>query len=66
MRTLNKKQYELCIYVMQQLEEEAEPVHTFIEGGGGVGKSWLGHALMETITRYYRKWVGKNYEHEVI
>ena len=30
---------------MQQLEEEeAEPMHIFIEGGGGVGKSCLGPA----------------------
>ena len=53
MRTLNKKQYELYIHVMHQLEE-AELMHIFIEGGGGVGKTCLGHALMETITRYYR------------
>ena len=66
MRTLNKKQYELCIHVVQQLEEEAEPMHIFIEGGDGVVKACLGHALMETITRYYRKQVGENYEHEVI
>ena len=26
----------------------------------------FGHALIETITRYYRKQVGENYEHEVI
>ena len=66
MRTLNKKQYELCIHVMHQLEVEAEPMHIFIEGGGGVGKICLGHALMETETRYYRKQVGENYECEVI
>ena len=29
-------------------------------------KICLGHALMETITRYYRKQVGENYECEVI
>ena len=29
---------------MQQLEEEAEPMHIFIEGGGGgVGKTCFGH-----------------------
>ena len=50
---------------MQQLEE-AEPMHIFIKGGGGVGKTCLGHALMETITRYYRKQVGENYERKVI
>ena len=64
-RTLNKKQYELCIHVMYQLEEEAEPMHISIEGGNGVGKTCLGHALMESITRYYRKQVGENYECEV-
>ena len=43
MRILNKKQYELCLYVMQQLEE-AEPMHIFIEGGGGVEKDvWVVH-----------------------
>ena len=29
---------------MQQLEEEAEPMHIFIEGGGGVEKHvWVVH-----------------------
>ena len=51
---------------MHQLEEEAEPVHIFTGGGGGVGKTCLGCVLMETITRYYRQQVGENYEHEVI
>ena len=51
---------------MQQLEEEAEPMHIFIEGGGGVGKTCLVCELMETITRYCRKQVGENCEHEVI
>ena len=51
---------------MHQLEEEAEPMHLFIEGGGGVGKTCLGCALMETITRYYRWQIGENYECEVI
>ena len=46
------QEYQLCIHVMQLLEEEAEPMHIFIEGGGGVGKTCLGHALMETIMRY--------------
>ena len=51
---------------MHQLEEEAEPMHIFIEGGGGVGKTCLGCAFMETITRYCRQQVGENYECEVI
>ena len=44
MRTLNKKQYEFCIHVMDQLEE-AEPMHIFIEGGGGVGKNMFGSCI---------------------
>ena len=39
---------------MHQLEEEAEPMHIFIEGRGGVEKTCLGCALMETIKRYYK------------
>ena len=45
MRTLNEKQYELCIHVMHKLEEEAEPMHIFIEGGGGVGKNMFGSCI---------------------
>ena len=55
-----------CIHIMHHLEEEAELMHIFIEGGGGVGKTCLGCALMGTITRYHRKQVGENYECEVI
>ena len=44
MRIMNKKQYEWCIQVIHQLEEEAKPMDIFIEGGGGVGKHvWIMH-----------------------
>ena len=50
-RTLNKKQYELCIHVMYQLEEEAEPMHIFLEGEGGVGKNMFGSCINGNINK---------------
>ena len=58
MQILNRKQYELCIHVMHQLENNSEQMFIFVEGGAGVGKTVLGHALCETIVRYYRKQPG--------
>ena len=52
---LNKKQYELCSHIMDQLQKNSEQMFIFIEGGAGVGKTFLGHALCETITRLHRK-----------
>ena len=49
MQILNRKQYELCIHVMQQLENNTEQMFIFVEGGAGVGKTVLGCALCETI-----------------
>ena len=40
---------------MDQLESNCEQMFIFIEGGAGVGKTLLGHALCETITRYKKK-----------
>ena len=58
MQILNLRQYELCVHVMHQLENNSEQMFLFIEGGAGVGKTVLGHALCETIVRYYRKQPG--------
>ena len=49
MQILNLRQYELCVHVMHQLENNSEQMFLFIEGGAGVGKTVLGHALCETI-----------------
>ena len=51
MQMLNNKQYELCSHVMDQLQKNCEQMLIFIEGGAGVGKTLLGRALCETITR---------------
>ena len=68
MQMLNSKQYELCSHIMDQLENNCEQMFIFIEGGAGVGKTLLGHALCETITRFYKKKAGPpdNNEHILI
>ena len=68
MQMLNNKQYELCSHVMEQLENNCEQMLIFIEGGAGVGKTLLGHALCETITRFHIKKAGNadNNEHILI
>ena len=65
---LNNKQYELCSHIMEQLENNCEQMFIFIEGGAGVGKTLLGHALCETITRFHKKKAGNadNNEHILI
>ena len=55
---LNNKQYELCSHIMEQLENNCEQMFIFIEGGAGVGKTLLGCALCETITRFHKKKAG--------
>ena len=59
MRSLNKKQYELCIHIMHQIECEADQMFIFLEGSGGVGKTHLARAVCETVTRYYNKKPGQ-------
>ena len=65
MQMLNNKQYELCSHIMDQLEKNCEQMFIFIEGRAGVGKTLLGHAQWETITRFHRKQAGTpdNNEH---
>ena len=58
MQMLNSKQYELCSHTMDQLENNCEQMFIFIEGGAGVGKTLLGRALCEMITRFYKKKAG--------
>ena len=68
MQMLNNKQYELCSHIMDQLESSCEQMFIFIEGGAEVGKTLLGCALCETITRFYKKKAGSpdNNEHILI
>ena len=68
MQMLHNKQYELCSHIMDQLEKNCEQMFIFIEGGAGVGKTLLGCALCETITRFQRKKAGTadNNEHILI
>ena len=68
MQMLNNKQYELCSHIMDQLQKNYEQMFIFIEGRAGVGKTLLGCALCETITRFHRKQAGTadNNEHILI
>ena len=68
MQILNRKQYELYSHIMEQLENNCEQMFIFIEGGAGVGKTLLGCALCEMITRFYKKKAGSpdNNEHILI
>ena len=68
MQMLNNNQYELCSHIINQLENNCEQMFIFIEGGAGVGKTLLGHALCETITRFHKKQPGTadNNEHILI
>ena len=64
MQCLNTKQYELCTHVMHKIHDTKEQMCIFIEGGAGVGKTLLGRALSETITRYYRRQPGSVDAHQ--
>ena len=64
MQCLNTKQYELCTHVMHKIHDTKEQMCIFIEGGAGVGKTLLGRALSETITRYYQRQPGSVDAHQ--
>ena len=38
-QSLNLEQSEMCICIMEWIQTKSEPLHTFIEGGAGVGKT---------------------------
>ena len=37
--SLNKEQHEFCTHVMHWIKTKSEPIHAFLSGGAGVGKS---------------------------
>ena len=58
MQKLNRKQYDLCTHIMHQLENNTDQMFIFLEGGAGVGKTCVGRAMCETITRHFQKQPG--------
>ena len=55
MRSLNKKQSEILIHIMEHLKSSDDKMYIFIEGGAGVGKTQLANALNASINRSFRK-----------
>ena len=55
MRSLNKKQSEIVIHVMEQVTNSNDKMYIFLEGGAGVGKTQVANALNASINRAYRK-----------
>ena len=54
MQSLNLRQSEICAHVMQWIQTRTEPLHIFIEGGAGVGKTKAAKAIYESMNRFYR------------
>lgn len=54
MGSLNQKQYDYIIHVVNEVKLNATPFYHFIGGEAGVGKSKLITALYQTLTRHYR------------
>ena len=46
MQSLNLRQGKICTHVMQWIQTKTDPMHTFIEGGAGVGKTKVARAIL--------------------
>ena len=55
MRSLNRRQNEILIHVMEQLRSSAQKMYIFLEGGAGVGKTQVANALNASMNRSFRK-----------
>ena len=53
MRSLNRKQSEILIHIMQHLRSTKDKMYIFIEGGAGVGKTQVANALNASINRSF-------------
>lgn len=54
MATLNQKQYQYVIHVLNSVKLNEMPFYHFIGGEAGVGKSKLITAVYQTLLRYYK------------
>ena len=53
MQSLNLEQSERCIHIMEGIQTRSEPLHIFIEGGAGVGKTHGAKAMYQSMERFY-------------
>lgn len=58
--SLNLKQREFFNHVMQWIKSKQEPIHAYLSGGAGVGKSVLIRALYQALHRYLAAKEGEN------
>ncbi|XP_062584589.1 uncharacterized protein LOC134246276, partial [Saccostrea cucullata] len=58
--SLNLKQREFFNHVMQWIKSKQEPIHAYLSGGAGVGKSVLIKALYQALHRYLCAKEGEN------
>jgi hypothetical protein len=61
-RSLNRKQYEFFCHVMKWIKTKTEPLHAFLSGGAGVGKSVVVKALYQALHRHLCSTEGQNPE----
>jgi hypothetical protein len=59
-RSLNREQYEFFCHVMKWIKTKEEPLHAFLSGGAGVGKSVVVKALYQALHRHLCSTEGEN------
>ncbi|XP_070548911.1 uncharacterized protein [Ptychodera flava] len=59
-RSLNLKQSEIFHHVLKWIKTKEDPLHIFITGGGGTGKSVIVKALYQALHRYLCSTAGEN------
>ena len=62
MKSLNFEQIQFVYDTIHQLKTSQQPVHSFLSGGAGTGKSYVLRALRETAERFYKSRAGENYQ----
>ena len=62
-RSLNKKQFQIYTHILQHISRDnAQPLHIFITGGAGVGKSMVLRCVYQGLLRLLAKKEGQNPE----
>ncbi len=62
-QSLNEKQFQIYTHILQHISKDnAQPIHTFITGGAGVGKSMVLRCIYQGLLRLLAKKEGQNPE----
>ncbi|MCG8077483.1 MAG: AAA family ATPase [Candidatus Thiodiazotropha taylori] len=59
-RSLNTEQREFFLSVLHSLKTSDEPLHLFLTGGAGVGKTVVVNAIYQSMLRFYNKDINSN------